>query len=66
MSKMPAAKKLNRRHDLIAAVVNEWFQTLPYPHNQMPRHTLIADLNGCVEELLEASYTVAKQDGETS
>lgn len=58
-------KKLSIRHESTAAIVNEWFQGLPWPHNERTRHDLIRELNAHVDDMVEAAYAVSKSDHET-
>jgi len=62
MSGPNAQKRLSSRHETTAGIVNEWFQSLPYPQNQRPRHDLIRELSAHIDDLIQAAYTVAKED----
>jgi hypothetical protein len=56
------SKKLSIRHEATAAIVNERFQGLPWPHNQHPRHDLIRELNAHLDDVIEAAYAVANAE----
>ncbi len=62
MATVSARAQVARRNERIAGIVNEYYQTRPYPQNQWPRGKLIAALQAYADELVQAAYAAVKEE----